>query len=43
MNNDEILRVHDLFTKTSSEFNEIVKVKNREEFVSMVLETREFF
>jgi hypothetical protein len=43
MNNDEILKLHDLFTKTSSEFNQIVKEKNREEFVSMVLETRDFF
>jgi hypothetical protein len=43
MNNDEIINIHEMFSKTSSEFNQIVKEKNREEFVSMVLETREFF
>ncbi len=43
MNNDEILKIHDLFNETSNEFNEIVKEKNREWFVNMVLETREFF
>jgi prephenate dehydrogenase len=30
MNNDEILKIHDLFNETSNEFNEIVKEKNRE-------------
>lgn len=43
MNNEEILKIHELFTNASNEFNEVVKNKDREEFVSMVLKTREYF
>lgn len=43
MNNDEILKIHDLFTDSSKEFNDIVKRKDREEFVSMIFKTKEFF
>lgn len=43
MNNDEILWIHKLFNETSNEFNKIVKEKDKEKFVEMVLQTREFF
>jgi hypothetical protein len=43
MYNKEILNVHSIFMEVSSEFNNFVKNKNEEKFISSIEETAKYF